>query len=387
LATGTISIPITDAVLTNHSVAEPSPGEVVWTGAPTSFALGARCILGAPSHAVTITLGAPGVVGWVAHGLPNGTPVILTTAGALPAGLTAGEVLYVVNRTTDTFQVSEAVNGVPITTTSAGAGAHTATASIHRTYESLIPNNSGNPPALDDGTKWFDRGPTNLYAMLDLYRPSITWGASPMTFTLTPAQIIRSLFFGRLIATNIQIVQKRAGVPIKTWSRDLLTRKVTTFTDYWYKPFTIQQSVQIFDTLLYADSTFDVTITGSGGLVGVGAVVQGNPVALGKTQYGAQRKNRNFTKFDRNTDGTPNAPVRQRNVPTSAQTITFPKGYTAALMQFAEDANGQVVLVSGLDDDAHPYFEPTLILGLVTTFDLDLSHPNDGILTLVAEEF
>jgi hypothetical protein len=385
MATGTIPIPITDAVLTAHSVAEPSPGEVAWTSGAT-FALGDKCILGAPSHAVTITQAAPGVVSWTGHGLPNDTPIILTTTGTLPAGLTAGVILYIVNRATDTFQLSEAVGGVPITTASAGAGTHTATASIHRIYESLIAGNIGNPPAIDDGTKWFDRGPTNLWSMLDLYRPSITWGASPMTFTLTPGQVIRSLFFGSLVATQVDVVQKRAGVTIKTWSRELLTRTVVNFTDYWYKPFTVQQSVQILDTLLYGDSTFEITITRDSGPVGLGEIVQGNPVVLGKTQYGAQRKNRNYTKFDRNTDGTPQAPIRQRNVPSSVQTLTFPKDYTTALLQFGEDANGRVVVVSGLDDDAHPYFEPTLILGLITTFDIDLSHPNDGVLSLGAEE-
>lgn len=386
MATGTIPVPITDPVLTAHSVAEPAPGEVAWDSA-TSFGLGAKVIVGAPSHAVTITNASPAVLTWTAHGLPDGTPVTLTTTGTLPAGLSAGVIYYMVNRTTDTFQLSEEVGGAPVATTSVGSGTHTAKASVHRAFQSLVAANVNNPPAITLGDKWFDLGPTNLWSMIDLYRPSITWGTSPMTFTLTPGQVIRSLFFGKLVASQIDVVQKRAGVPIKTWSRPLLRRIVRGFADYWYKPFTPQQSVQLLDLLLYADSTLEVTITRDDGLVGIGEVVMGNPVYLGKTRYGAKRTHQNFSKFDRNTDGSPQKPVRRRNVPSANLTILFDKLSTTALLQFIDDANGQVIVTSGLDDDAHPYFEPTLILGLIRTAELDLSNPDDGVLTWVAEEY
>jgi hypothetical protein len=386
MATCTIPEPITDLVLTAINVTEPSPGEVAWDGA-TSWGLGAKVIVGAPSHSVTITVATPAVVTWAANGLPDGTPVSLSTTGALPAGLAAGVIYYVVNRTTDTFQLSEELGGAPLATTSAGAGVHTAKASIHRAFQSLIAGNVGNPPALAVGDAWFDLGPTNRQSMIDLYRPSITWWPSPLTFTLTPRQVIRSLFFGKLVASQIDIVQKRGGVVIKTWSRGLLTRTVRDFEEYWYKPFTPQQSVQLLDLLLYADATLEVTITRDDGRVGIGEVVMGNPVKLGKTRYGAKRSYQNYSKFDRNTDGSPQKPVRRRNVPSASLTILFDKLSTTALLQVIDDANGQVVVTSGLDDDAHPYFEPTLILGLIRQAELDLSDPDDGVLTWAAEEY
>lgn len=386
MATGTLPIPIDETMLTASSVAEPSPGEVAWTTGAT-FALGDKAIVGAPTAAVTITQADPAVLTWANHGLPDGTPIVLTSAGTLPDGLSPNRLYFMVNRSASTFQLSETLGGAPVKTTSAGSSAHTAKASVHRTFQSRIPGNTGKPPAIDDGTSWLDLGPTNTWAMLDLYRPSITWAASPYTFTLRPGRTIRSLFFGNLDAVQIDISQKRAGVVIKTWSRSLMTRKIQSYTDYFYKRFTVQKSVLIADALLFNDTTFEITLTRDSGQVGVGEVLLGDPVYLGRTQYGAKRKNRNFTKFDRNTDGTPQSPVRRRNVPSSDQTIMFSKDDTGVLMQFIEDANGRVVLVSGLDDDAHPYFEPTLILGLITGSDLDLTHPNDGFLSLSVEEF
>jgi hypothetical protein len=81
----------------------------------------------AKSSTVTMTIAAPGVVSWTAHGLIAGTPVKLTTTGSLPTGLTAGTTYYVVNPTTDAFSVAATPGGSAITTTGTQSGVHTAT--------------------------------------------------------------------------------------------------------------------------------------------------------------------------------------------------------------------------------------------------------------------
>lgn len=81
----------------------------------------------APS-AVTITVASPGVVTWAGHGLTNGREVILSTTGALPTGLTAGTVYYVVAATPNTFQLAATKGGAAINTTGTQSGVHTATA-------------------------------------------------------------------------------------------------------------------------------------------------------------------------------------------------------------------------------------------------------------------
>ncbi|NTG48575.1 hypothetical protein G6M04_14375 [Agrobacterium rhizogenes] len=81
----------------------------------------------ARSSTVTMTIAAPGVVSWTAHGLIAGTPVKFTTTGALPTGLTAGTTYYVVNPTTDAFSVAATPGGSAITTTGTQSGVHTAT--------------------------------------------------------------------------------------------------------------------------------------------------------------------------------------------------------------------------------------------------------------------
>lgn len=75
--------------------------------------------------AVTMTIAAPGVVTWNAHGLTDGQKVKFSTTGALPTGLTAGTTYYVVNAAANTFQVAATLGGAAIATTSTQSGAHT----------------------------------------------------------------------------------------------------------------------------------------------------------------------------------------------------------------------------------------------------------------------
>lgn len=60
------------------------------------------------------------------HGLNNGDMLYVKSSGTLPAGLTALQRYYVINKTTNTFQLSGELDGdvVPITTN--GSGTHTA---------------------------------------------------------------------------------------------------------------------------------------------------------------------------------------------------------------------------------------------------------------------
>jgi len=72
------------------------------------------------------------------HGLKNGDPLVLTTAGTLPAGLALATVYYVIEATTDTFKLSAVecstytTGNVPqpvpqVDITDTGSGAHTYT--------------------------------------------------------------------------------------------------------------------------------------------------------------------------------------------------------------------------------------------------------------------
>lgn len=77
----------------------------------------------------TVTIATPAVFTKIAHGLVTGMRVTFTTTGALPTGLVAGTVYYVITAglTADAFEVSTTFAGAAVNTTGTQSGVHTFT--------------------------------------------------------------------------------------------------------------------------------------------------------------------------------------------------------------------------------------------------------------------
>jgi len=74
---------------------------------------------------VTISVASPAVITLPASfEIRDGTAITFTTTGALPTGLTVGNIYYVVNSSANTFEVSNTYDGPSITTSGAGSGTH-----------------------------------------------------------------------------------------------------------------------------------------------------------------------------------------------------------------------------------------------------------------------
>lgn len=83
---------------------------------------------------VTISNASPGVVTYNTHPFAANDPVVLSTSGTLPTGLTAGTVYFVKTvLDVNTFTLSATAGGAAINTSSAGSGTH----SITSTYPAL----------------------------------------------------------------------------------------------------------------------------------------------------------------------------------------------------------------------------------------------------------
>lgn len=108
-------------------------GVLVKSGDTTRRYLGSFYNPGAKNSTVTITNASPCVVTWSSgnHNLPVNAPIVFTTTGGLPAGLTAGTTYYLASlsatATATTFNVSLTPGGALINTSSAGSGVHTGT--------------------------------------------------------------------------------------------------------------------------------------------------------------------------------------------------------------------------------------------------------------------
>ena len=70
----------------------------------------------------TVTIASPAVFTPATYVPANGTPVILSTTGALPTGLIAGVQYYVVSAGVSTFRLANVPNGAPINTSGTQSG-------------------------------------------------------------------------------------------------------------------------------------------------------------------------------------------------------------------------------------------------------------------------
>jgi hypothetical protein len=97
------------------------PGALIWWDASGGTGTSATA---------TIALGAPAVVTWTGHGMSDGNGVYFTTTGSLPAGITPNTVYFVVNSTTDTFQLAATIGGRPISARGPQSGIQTACSAL-----------------------------------------------------------------------------------------------------------------------------------------------------------------------------------------------------------------------------------------------------------------
>lgn len=101
-----------------------------------------RCQGSTTTSTVTITIASPAVITWTAHGF-SGTaprfdlcPVVFTTSGALPTGITAATPYYIIPSTitANTFEVAtsviNAIAGTPVNTSGTQSGTQTGTAGL-----------------------------------------------------------------------------------------------------------------------------------------------------------------------------------------------------------------------------------------------------------------
>lgn len=376
---------ITDAMLTSSTCAEPHATEAAYN-AGTAYALGDRVILSSPTSTVTITNASPAVVSWATHGQADGTPVVFTTTGALPTGLTAGQVYYIGGSAAGTFKVAETPDGTPLNTSSAGSGTHTATTQVHRVYESLQAANTGHYPTLAaSSTWWTDVGPTNRWAMFDVLRNTGTTQASPLTVVLTPGERVDSLALVGLIADSVTITVTVSAVEVYTVTEALSTREVLNWYDYFFTAFTYRPSVALFDLPPYTDGVITVTMTRAAGAVTCGGLVIGMNVYLGVTIHPADADALNYSRITRDDYGNSEL-IPRRSVPTANLLVVCDKGNINRARALRDAGNAVPMLWAGIDDQDSGYFEAVLILGIYKRFRITMDQPETATLSIDLEE-
>lgn len=152
---------------------------------------------------------------------------------------------------------------------------------VHLLYKSAAASNLGN--ALTDTTKWSLLGSTNARAMFDDTYGSQTSNADTIEIVVTPGQLVNSLWFGNLDASQIRVQQSDSGFDT-TYSMN--AHNVLSWYDWYYQPLTrLAELASIGEIPPYPAATLTITISNVGGIAKCGIFVMGVAQVLGLTQW------------------------------------------------------------------------------------------------------
>jgi hypothetical protein len=244
--------------------------------------------------AVTMTIASPCVVTWTAHGLAANTPISFTTTGALPTGLVAGTVYYVLAPVTNTFNVSATAGGAAINTSGSQSGTHTATASLNLNK------------AVSDTVYWLLIGATNQRKMVDAYNNTKTENPEAIILTMTPRQISQGLYLGGLDANEVSVVVQDVteGIVYSETKSLVIQDNASSFFNWFFKR--IRRQTYFFTGLLpvYNNPIVTIAIKKPGGIPKCGMCALGPLIDAGLSQYGLSREIKDYSSSTFAFDGT-----------------------------------------------------------------------------------
>lgn len=322
------------------------------------------------SATVTMTIASPCVVSLAAHGYANGTPVLFTTTGALPTGITAGTVYYIVGKTDDTFQVAATADGTPIDTTGSQSGTHTAT----------FNPNSGHNPAADDGSHWIDIGPTNQWAQFDDLNYTQTTHTGDLVTVVQTSGRMDSVALLNVVGTEVTIYAEDS-LGAEAYNQTYSLIDYTLVTDWWsyfFEELPYKSDLVVTDIPPNQDLEFTITLTGADTACGV--LLFGLSKYIGEAVYGSRVGIDDFSRADRDQFGNFTG-ITQRPWSKRGQFSMFveSKAVDALYNLFAQYRSTPVlwVMTEG--------YTRGQIFGFYKSFEFVFSHPNHDEFDLVLE--
>jgi hypothetical protein len=240
--------------------------------------------------------------------------------------------------------------------------------------------------ALDEPTRWIETGSTNRFAMFDTLRNTQTETTSPLSVVLVPGTRVNSIGILAMEAEEITITVSNGYEQIYTYTQNLNAREVLNWYDFFFEPFSNTPNIVKFDLPPYTAGNITITLKSSTGTVKCGAVIMGNYTDIGNLVYGARISANNFSRIDREFDGTA-VLVQRQTKPKVSGTLFFDKAQTNKILALKSTLNAKPTVWSGLNDDnTDGYFDGLLILGIYKLFDVDIAYPEKAKLDIELEE-
>lgn len=374
-------ITTTDSVLVSSSVTEAdytaysatkvySTGEIIQY-VTTDIHKVYKSLVGSTS-VVTMTIATPCVVSWTAHTLAANTPISFTTTGALPTGLVAGTVYYVLTPLADSFNVSATPGGAAITTTGTQSGVHTAVGSANY---AVTP---GTAP-----TTWLDMGATNRWKMFDSSLTSQTSKTDSIIVELSSPNRIDSIALMNVSArtANVTVTDTIDGVVYDRTITLISDSDITDWWSYFYESTAIGTTDVTFTDLplYYTNATITITLSNAGTTVLCGCCVIGQAKDVGTVEMGVKVGIQDYSVKAQDAFG--NYSVQQR---------AFRKTQNLTLWLDSDEVNSTYQLLASYRAQPIVYivsedYTATLIYGFYKDFSIDIAYATKSVCSLSLE--
>ncbi len=385
----TVPVQITNAHVTDSTVAEPSAGETMFNLSSEYVAkdavidpvssleytskTGARKI-------VTISHATPAVLAWVAHGFVDGQSVKLSNSGGtLPTGLTAGTTYYTVVSGPDTFGLSATPGGAQIATSSAGSGTHTAIASP----------NVGNPlpiSPIEENDYWIESGVSNRMAVFDMSRDTKAISASPQEYEFAPNVRGNALAIFGAVADLCEVECTSSGQVVYSKSQAMRRRLSYKWSEFFYEKFEQIPSFVMFDIPPFTNLQVKVTLTRAAGDVECGCIFFGNSYAIGKGRLGARSSFARSSKITIDEYGRTRF-KRRRLVPVLRQDVTVPNELIPRVKDLRSRLDVLPALFTSLEDATDHRAELLTMLAFFEDWDIQLDEQKRATVSFSLREF
>ncbi len=347
-----------------------------WAAGAT-YALGDRVQIVSPTSTVTFTIASPAVCTWTAHGLPDGTPLYFTTTSTLPMGIVAGRYYFTRDATANTFKLSADPDGTAIVTSGSQSGTHTAFATRHDVYESLVGSNLGNPPAISPN-HWVRVDSTNRWRAHDDSMGSQTVNADTIENVYSSAGITDGVALLNIDAAEVHVTQTDAvaGVVYDETVSGVMHSGITDFYPWFFAP-----PVRVSDVVLtglkpYLNSTVAVTLTDIGGMPKLGECVIGKLFEAGSTRFGLRTGIQSYSIKEANPFGI--VKVKKRGFSRTEDMQVYVDNINLdRLVRFLESVRDTPIVYIGAD----PY-SSAIAFGFYNSWETVIDYPTQSLLTI-----
>lgn len=243
------------------------------------------------TDAATISNGTPCVVTWGSATQKDGTAIVFSTTGALPAGLTVGTTYYIKNRETvnppnkTQFNLTAKYgDDVLINTTTAGSGTHKCRADSTAPVDRL----TGTDPL------WIDLGPTNRHAMFDSMMSTQTTletsvGSPVLEVVVSPGICNGVAVLDVTGVVSVKCEMFNGATQVYTETKTVNNTFISNWYEYFFEPYDVYTDLLFGPLPPYPSATVKLTFTPTavGATIKCGAALYGNTVEIGAVEYGA----------------------------------------------------------------------------------------------------